>query len=120
MTIHGGEEIFAKLSAFIEPGAQSLSVFSATGSVSSVVMRQPGRLGGLLTYEGCFEILARNGSFIIWEGRICARPEVSLVSIMLARSDGQVFGGRVAGPLTSAGPTQIVVATFKDVVAISL
>ncbi|KAL3718239.1 hypothetical protein ACJRO7_003383 [Eucalyptus globulus] len=116
VTIHRGEEIFAKLSAFIEPGAQSLSIFSATGSVSSVVMRQPGRLGGLLTYEGCFEILALNGSFTIWEGRICARPEISLVSVMLARPDGQVFGGRVAGPLTAAGPTQIVVATFKDVV----
>ncbi|KAL3718241.1 hypothetical protein ACJRO7_003385 [Eucalyptus globulus] len=116
VTIHRAEEILAKLSAFIEPGTHSLSVFSATGSVSSVVVRQPGPLGGLLTYEGCFEILALNGSFTIWEGRICMRPEVSLVNIMLARPDGQVFGGRVAGPLTAAGPTQIVVATFKDVV----
>jgi len=62
--------------------------------------------------QGCFEILALNGSFTIWEGRICARPEISLVSVMLARPDGQVFGGRVAGPLTAAGPTQVLFSYF--------
>ncbi|KAL3718237.1 hypothetical protein ACJRO7_003381 [Eucalyptus globulus] len=116
VTIHRGEEILAKLSDLIEPGTRSISILSAALSVSSAVVRQLGPPAGLLTYEGCSEILALNGSFTIWEGRICTRPEVSLVSVMLARPDGQVFGGGVAGPLTAAGPTQIVVATSKNVV----
>ncbi|XP_039159618.1 AT-hook motif nuclear-localized protein 1-like [Eucalyptus grandis] len=116
VTIHRGEEILAKLSDLIEPGTRSISILSAARSVSSAVVCQLGPPAGLLTYEGCFEILAQSGSFTIWEGRICTRPEVSLVSVMLTRPDGQVFGGGVAGPLTAAGPTQIVVATFKNVV----
>ncbi|KAL3718235.1 hypothetical protein ACJRO7_003379 [Eucalyptus globulus] len=114
--IHRGEEILAKLSDLIEPGTRSLSILSAAGSVSSAVVRQLGPPAGLLTYEGCFEIMALNGSFTIWEGRISTRPEDSLVSVTLARLDGQVFGGGVGGALTAAGPTQIVVGIFKDAV----
>ncbi|KAF8009514.1 hypothetical protein BT93_J0499 [Corymbia citriodora subsp. variegata] len=114
VTIHRGEDVLAKLSGFVEPGTHSLSVLSATGSVSSAILRQSGPLAGVLTFEGCFEILNLNGSFTIGEGRICTGPEVSLVNIMLARPDGQIFGGGVAGPLIAAGPTQIVVAILKD------
>ncbi|XP_030453485.1 AT-hook motif nuclear-localized protein 9-like isoform X1 [Syzygium oleosum] len=113
VTVHRGEEILAKLSSLIQPDTHSLSVLSATGAVSSAIVRQPGPLGGVLSYEGCFEILALNGSFTIWEGRISTHPRLSLVSVMLAKPDGRVFGGGVAGPLIAAGPTQLVVATFK-------
>lgn len=58
--------------------------------------------------QGCFEILALNGSFTIWEGRISTHPRLSLVSVMLAKPDGRVFGGGVAGPLIAAGLTQVM------------
>lgn len=58
--------------------------------------------------QGCFEILALNGSFTIWQGRISTHPRLSLVSVMLAKADGRVFGGGVAGPLIAAGPTQVM------------
>ncbi|XP_048140631.1 AT-hook motif nuclear-localized protein 10-like [Rhodamnia argentea] len=113
--LHRGEEIRAKLSTLIEPDSHSLSVLSATGALSSVVLRQPGPSGGILSYEGHFEILALNGSFTIREGRICSHPdpELSLVNVTLAMPDGRLFGGGVAGPLIAAGPIQLVVAIFK-------
>ncbi|XP_048140300.1 AT-hook motif nuclear-localized protein 10-like [Rhodamnia argentea] len=113
VTLHRGEEILAKLSSLIEPDSHSLSILSATGAVSSVVLRQPGPSGGILSYEGYFEIVALNGSFAIREGRICTHPELSLVNVTLAMPDGRLFGGGVAGPLIAAGLTQLVVANFK-------
>ncbi|XP_030522630.1 AT-hook motif nuclear-localized protein 10-like isoform X2 [Rhodamnia argentea] len=113
VTLHRGEEILAKLSSLIGPDSHSLSILSATGAVSSVVLRQPGPSGGILSYEGYFQILALNGSFTIREGRICTHPELSLVNVMLAMPDGRVFGGGVAGPLIAAGPTQLVAGNFK-------
>ncbi|KAF7850523.1 hypothetical protein BT93_L5440 [Corymbia citriodora subsp. variegata] len=102
-----GENVLARLSSFIEPGTHSRSVLSASGSISSAILRQFGPLGGISTYEGYFEMLNLNGSFTIWEGRICTCLEVSLVCIMLATGGG-------SSPLIAARPTQIVVGIFKD------
>lgn len=58
----------------------------------------------LLLYQGRFDIISLSGSYIRTEmgGRSGG------LSVCLSSTDGQIIGGGVAGPLTAAGPVQVV------------
>ncbi|XP_071930138.1 AT-hook motif nuclear-localized protein 14 isoform X2 [Coffea arabica] len=58
--------------------------------------------------EGRFDILSLCGSYVRTElgGRTGG------LSVCLSSTDGQIIGGGVGGPLTAAGPIQIIVGTF--------
>ncbi|KAL0418286.1 UNVERIFIED_CONTAM: AT-hook motif nuclear-localized protein 3 [Sesamum radiatum] len=63
--------------------------------------------------EGRFEIVSLTGSHSNnaaggGHGKIC------LLSVQLANPDGGLFGGAVAGSLIAGGPTQLVIATFRQ------
>ncbi|KAG6761797.1 hypothetical protein POTOM_035033 [Populus tomentosa] len=105
--VHTGEDIVTKLLAFSQKGARAVCILSATGVVSSVIMRQPGSSGGILRYDGPFEILSLSGSFTFSETGGSNR-KIGMLSISLAKPDGRVFGGGVAGSLIAAGPIQLV------------
>ncbi|KAG6763117.1 hypothetical protein POTOM_033652 [Populus tomentosa] len=105
--VHTGEDIVTKLLAFSQKGARAVCILSATGVVSSVIMRQPGSSGGILRYVGPFEILSLSGSFTSSETGGSNR-KIGMLSISLAKPDGRVFGGGVAGSLIAAGPIQLV------------
>ncbi|KAL3646824.1 hypothetical protein CASFOL_009368 [Castilleja foliolosa] len=111
VTVHTGEDVAGKILTFAQKGHQGICVLSANGSVSNVTLRQPGTSGGLLTYEGRFEILTLTGSYTISDnGGMKSRS--GGLSVSLASSDGRVIGGGVAGSLTAANPIQIVVGSF--------
>lgn len=56
--------------------------------------------------QGRFEILSLSGSFVFGE-MSGTNKKNGMLSISLAKPDGRVFGGGVAGSLIAAGPTQV-------------
>lgn len=111
VTVHTGEDVAGKILTFAQKGHRGICVLSANGSVSNVTLRQPGSSGGLLTYEGRFEILTLTGSYTVSDnGGMKSRS--GGLSVSLASPDGRVIGGGVAGLLMAANPIQIVVGSF--------
>lgn len=98
--VRSEEDLYATIRSFAQ--ARSICVLSATGLVSSVVIRHPDSTTSL-KYDGPFEIITLNGSVI--NGSM-------LLSISLAKSNGNVFGGAVVGPIIAACPIQLLVASF--------
>ncbi|XP_050213823.1 uncharacterized protein LOC126665153 [Mercurialis annua] len=111
--VETGEDIVSKISAFSQKGPRAVCVLSAIGSVSSVIIRQPGSSAGLMRYEGRFEILSLSGSFTVSETSN-TRRKIGTLSVSLAKPDGRVFGGGVVGCLIASGPIQLIVASFKQ------
>ncbi|KAK3226718.1 hypothetical protein Dsin_006580 [Dipteronia sinensis] len=111
VTVHTGEDVAGKIFSFSHKGPRGICVLSANGAVSNVTIRQPGSSGGILTYEGRFEILSLSGSFTVTDtGGV--RSRTGGMSVSLAGPDGRVIGGGVAGLLLAASPIQIVVGSF--------
>ncbi|KAK6140103.1 hypothetical protein DH2020_026101 [Rehmannia glutinosa] len=111
VTVYTGEDVAGKILTFAQKGVGGVCVLSANGSVSNVTIRQPGSSGGLLTYEGRFEILSLTGSYTICDsGGIKSRT--GGLSVTLASPDGRVIGGCLAGSLMAANPIQIVIGSF--------
>ena len=50
-SIFGLQDIVTKILAFSQKGARAVCILSATGVVSSVIMRQPSSSGGVLRYD---------------------------------------------------------------------
>lgn len=111
VTVNTGEDVASKILSFSQKGPRGICVLSANGAVSNVTIRQPGSSGGILTYEGRFEILSLSGSFTVSDSG-GARSRTGGLSVSLAGPDGRVIGGGIAGILTAAGPIQIVVGSF--------
>ncbi|KAL6141838.1 hypothetical protein ACLB2K_060124 [Fragaria x ananassa] len=111
VTVGTGEDVAGRILLFTEKGPRGICILSANGAVSNVTIRQPGSTGGILTYEGRFELLSLSGSFTVTEiGGI--RSRTGGLSVSLAGPDGRVIGGSIAGMLTAASPIQIVVGSF--------
>ncbi|GLJ36595.1 hypothetical protein SUGI_0735640 [Cryptomeria japonica] len=121
ITIATGEDVCKKIMAFMQHGPWAVCVLSANGAISNATLRQPSVSGGIVTYEGRFEILSLSGSFLLTEVG-GTRTRTGGLSVSLAGSDGRVVGGGVGGLLTAATPVQVVVGTFlfdsKDLVCI--
>ncbi|KAM6568649.1 hypothetical protein CsatB_016634 [Cannabis sativa] len=112
VTVNTGEDVVEKILSFVQKGPRGVCVLSANGAVSNVTIRQPGSSGGILTYEGRFEILSLAGSYTVTEYSAGARNRNGGLSVSLAGPDGRVIGGGLAGLLTAASPIQIVVGSF--------
>ncbi|XP_062004564.1 AT-hook motif nuclear-localized protein 1-like [Rosa rugosa] len=111
VTVGTGEDVAGRILSFSEKGPRGICILSANGAVSNVTIRQPGSSGGILTYEGRFELLSLSGSFTVTEiGGV--RSRTGGLSVSLAGPDGRVIGGGIAGMLTAASPIQIVVGSF--------
>lgn len=111
VTVGTGEDVATKILSFVQKGPRGICVLSANGPVSNVTIRQPGSSGGILTYEGRFEILSLSGSFTVQDTNT-GRNRTGGLSVSLAGPDGRVIGGGIAGLLTAASPIQIVVGSF--------
>ncbi|KAF3455117.1 hypothetical protein FNV43_RR05565 [Rhamnella rubrinervis] len=51
VNVQSGEDVYSKIISFSQKGPRAVCILSATGVVSSVVIRQPGSSGGFLRYE---------------------------------------------------------------------
>uniref|UniRef100_A0A452YPX4 AT-hook motif nuclear-localized protein n=1 Tax=Aegilops tauschii subsp. strangulata TaxID=200361 RepID=A0A452YPX4_AEGTS len=111
LSVKAGEDVASKIMSFSQQGPRTVCILSANGAISNVTLRQPATSGGLVTYEGRFEIISLSGSFLLAEDGD-TRSRTGGLSVALAGSDGRVLGGCVAGQLTAATPVQVVVASF--------
>ncbi|EOY08098.1 DNA binding protein, putative isoform 2, partial [Theobroma cacao] len=95
VTVNTGEDVAGKILSFSQKGPRGICILSANGAVSNVTIRQPGSSGGILTYEGRFEILSLTGSFTVSDtGGVKCRT--GGLSVSLAGPDGRVIGGGLA------------------------
>ncbi|KAB2034989.1 hypothetical protein ES319_D04G121500v1 [Gossypium barbadense] len=111
VTVNPGEDVAGKILSFSQNGPRGICILSANGAVSNVTIRQPGSSGGILTYEGRFEILSLTGSFTVSDTG-GGKSRTGGLSVSLAGPDGRVIGGGLAGILVAASPIQIVVGSF--------
>ncbi|KAK7262213.1 hypothetical protein RJT34_29776 [Clitoria ternatea] len=124
LIVNTGEDVVSRIVSFFHKGPRSVCILSATGTVSSVVIRQPTASGGVLRYEGRFEILSLSGSCTYTGGVGGAHRKNGMLSVSLAKPDGRVFGGGIESSLIAAGPIQVricfkyyiylVMGTFKQ------
>ncbi|KAH7387226.1 hypothetical protein KP509_16G011500 [Ceratopteris richardii] len=111
ITIATGEDIASRIMSFSQQGPRGICILSANGAISNVTLRQPSISGGIVTYEGRFEILSLSGSFLLTElGG--TRSRTGGLSVSLAGPDGRVVGGSIAGVLIAASPVQVIVGSF--------
>ncbi|KAJ4843602.1 hypothetical protein Tsubulata_029029, partial [Turnera subulata] len=96
VTVQTGEDVFNKIYSFAQRGSRAVCVLSATGVISS----------------GRFEILSLSGSFT-FSDMGGAHYKNGMLSVSLAKPDGRVFGGGVAGSLIAAGPIQNITREIK-------
>ncbi|CAM8958251.1 unnamed protein product [Rhodiola kirilowii] len=112
VTVKRGEDVAAKILLLGQQGHKGICVLSAIGVVSNVTIRQPSSSGGILTYEGRFEILSLTGSYTVASSVSGGQGWVGALSVSLAGPDGRVVGGSLAGSMTAASPTQLVLGSF--------
>lgn len=113
VTVHAGEDVAKVLYSLFHKDHQGICILSANGVISTVTIWQPGALGGLLTYEGRFEILSLTWPFTMRDADSGGvKSTVGGLSVVLAGPDGRVIGGGVAGLLRAGSPIQIVVGCF--------
>ncbi|XP_010559295.1 PREDICTED: AT-hook motif nuclear-localized protein 13-like [Tarenaya hassleriana] len=111
-----GEDIESKMMTLTRDGSRSFCIVSATGSVSSVVLRHSTStsINSIISYEGIFRIITLSGSFLNRESSGTDVNRTWRLSVCLAGPDGQVFGGAVAGRLIAASRVEITVGSFIE------
>ncbi|XP_051143517.1 AT-hook motif nuclear-localized protein 9-like isoform X2 [Andrographis paniculata] len=105
ITIRAGENIAQRFFSFARRTCESLCIISASGTVSYAEIRQSSSCGGILRYEGSFDIVCLSGSQLDniaggVQGKIC------VLSVLLSDPDGTLVGGAVGDSLIAGGPTQ--------------
>lgn len=111
ITVKPNEDVASKIMSFSQQGPRTTCIISANGALCTATLRQPATSGGIVTYEGHFDILSLSGSFLLAEDGD-TRSRTGGLSVALAGSDGRVVGGCVAGMLMAATPVQVVVGSF--------
>ncbi|XP_022880840.1 AT-hook motif nuclear-localized protein 14-like [Olea europaea var. sylvestris] len=109
ITVTAGEDVGQKIMMFMQQSKREICIISASGLVSNASLRQPATSGGSVSYEGRFDILSLSGSYI----RAELGGRTGGLSVCLSSTDGQIIGGGIGGPLTAAGPIQVIVGTFQ-------
>ncbi|KDP43236.1 hypothetical protein JCGZ_22788 [Jatropha curcas] len=113
LEISAGSDIIETIVNFARRNHASISVISATGSVSDVTLRHPISHAPSLSFHGPFNLLALTGSFV-GTFALPTKPCSSSFGISLAGAQGQVFGGIVAGKVLAASQVVVVAATFLN------
>ncbi|KAL9240398.1 hypothetical protein vseg_014623 [Gypsophila vaccaria] len=111
LTVNAGEDVSLKIISFSRQESRAICVLSASGSISTVTLRQPSCAGGTTTYEGRFEILSLSGSFIPTDDGV-VKGRSGGISVLLAGPDGRVLGGGLGGILVARSPVQVVLGSF--------
>ncbi|KAL3616568.1 hypothetical protein CASFOL_039958 [Castilleja foliolosa] len=112
ITINIGEDVTTKIMEFARQGPRAVCIISGSGAVSNVTIRHPNSSGGILTYEGIFEILSFSGSFTPTETPDPKLGRSGMMTITLSGADGRVVGGLISGLTIAATSIKVVVASF--------
>ncbi|KAL5823650.1 hypothetical protein ACOSQ4_021550 [Xanthoceras sorbifolium] len=109
--VPAGEDIVGEVISFFQRSPWALSVTSATGMVSDVIISQGGSFANKLRFMGQYDIISLSGTFRHDKVGGKDYPK-GMLSISLAKPDGEVFGGAVAGCLIAAIPVQVRALPF--------
>ncbi|GMJ15514.1 hypothetical protein HRI_005220600 [Hibiscus trionum] len=119
LAISAGCDIIDTVTSFARRNHVGVTIISATGSVSNVMLRNPVYQEPPLSLNGPFGLLSLSGSFIASVPALSSSrtPQSSLscsFGVMLSGAEGQVFGGIVAGKLMAETDATVVVVTFVN------
>ncbi|XP_031284061.1 AT-hook motif nuclear-localized protein 16-like [Pistacia vera] len=116
LEISAGADIIDHIINFARRNHAGISIMSASGSVSSVALRQPISHAPSLSLHGPFNLLSLSGSYLKSpsSGGASSSSSSCCFSVTLAGAQGQVFGGIVAGKVTAASQVVVVAATFSN------
>ncbi|XP_042034221.1 AT-hook motif nuclear-localized protein 9-like [Salvia splendens] len=111
--IEAGENIVERIRSFSERTCDSMCIMSASGTISTAQIFLPASRGRILNLkcQANFSIIRLNGSHTYAEK---GGAKICLLSVHLADPHNNFYGGAVASSLIAAGPTQIIVATFRQ------
>ncbi|KAJ8540813.1 hypothetical protein K7X08_001629 [Anisodus acutangulus] len=108
LSVEAGEDIAEKIASFIIHDTAPVKILFATGEVSTMTVKKPGRSGEITKHEGLYRIMTLSGSFT-WpeiDGQHCWSGALDLLTLS---SDGLVVGGSAAGELIAASPTRVCI-----------
>ncbi|XP_009149395.1 AT-hook motif nuclear-localized protein 13 isoform X1 [Brassica rapa] len=111
ININAGEDIAAKLLAFVNQKPRHVCVLSALGDVSVAELSNNPLGLGLVKYEGPYVITAMSGVFSSTESNGTVTTTGNL-NVSLAGPDFKTVGGRVGGMLVAGSPFQVIVGSF--------
>uniref|UniRef100_M8AV29 AT-hook motif nuclear-localized protein n=1 Tax=Aegilops tauschii TaxID=37682 RepID=M8AV29_AEGTA len=89
ITVKPNEDVASKIMSFSQQGPRTTCIISANGALCTATLRQPATSGGIVTYEGHFDILSLSGSFLLAEDGD-TRSRTGGLSVALAGSDGRI------------------------------
>ncbi|KAL0890145.1 hypothetical protein Bca101_014128 [Brassica carinata] len=107
--VEAGEDVATEIVAYTQQGPGEVVILSASGAISSVLLRQSNNPSGVVKYEGQYEIVAMSGSFVNTNGTVTITGDLN---VSLANHNGNIVGGFVAGMLVAGSQVQIVVGLF--------
>ncbi|KAI5322555.1 hypothetical protein L3X38_031627 [Prunus dulcis] len=113
LTVQTGEDVVSVMFSLSQRTSRSLCILSATGAVLDVVLRKPDSSGGLLNFQGSYQLISLSGSFE-YGANNNVDGENSRLNITLSHHDGKVFGGLFTGSLIAAEPVYIIAASLKQ------
>ncbi|KMT01598.1 hypothetical protein BVRB_9g215940 [Beta vulgaris subsp. vulgaris] len=113
LEVSAGSDVVESVTNFARRRGRGVCVFSGTGAVTNVNLRQPAApAGSVMTMHGRFEILSITGTALPPP----APPGAGGLTIFLSGGQGQVVGGSVVGPLMASGPVVLMAASFANAV----
>lgn len=113
LEVSSGTDIIESLNDYAMRRGRGVCVFSGSGTVSNVIIRQPASASGsVVTLRGAFEILSLTGTVLPPP----APPGAGGLSIFLSGGQGQVIGGNIVGPLIATERVVLVTASFANAV----
>ncbi|XP_038717652.1 AT-hook motif nuclear-localized protein 9-like [Tripterygium wilfordii] len=112
LMVQPGEDVIEKISSLNQfPG--TITVITAIGDISSVVLGHPSCTGVSMRIEGHFPILMLSGLITFTETGMIS-PNNEPFRVVMAKPDGGTFGGAVIGPLIAHTPIQLVLGNFSQ------
>ncbi|KAK1362200.1 AT-hook motif nuclear-localized protein [Heracleum sosnowskyi] len=113
LEVSAGTDIMESLNDYARRRGRGVCVFSGSGTVSNVTIRQPvSSSGSVVTLRGAFQILSLTGTVLPPP----APPGAGGLSIFLSGGQGQVVGGNIVGPLIATERVVLVTASFANAV----
>ncbi|KAI5660877.1 hypothetical protein M9H77_20200 [Catharanthus roseus] len=111
INIKKGEDVFSKIISFSQNTPGSISIVSATGSLSAIALRHPAISDETAIYQGLFGIENMYGTFVPSKFGNFPRKSGGL-NITVLGNNGQTIYGQVAGVLIAAAPVKVMIRSF--------
>ncbi|XP_047342242.1 AT-hook motif nuclear-localized protein 28-like [Impatiens glandulifera] len=118
LELSGGNDIVESVTRFCRKRNTGLCIFSGSGAVINVTLRQPSTTpGATVTFHGRFDILSLSSTILPVTAGSMVPPTSTAngcFTISLGGPQGQIVGGIVVGPLLAAGTVYLIAASFNN------